>query len=903
MADSLFERLKPEQLSGLAAFIGSPQFEHLTLQLLLAHRAGEGSYQSEIISEVREQLRQSLHHAMRPEPDVLYGVASVVMDALVVACESALAQLKRLDQLSVIEVASRAHVAAMGARNGRLLKDIEELSLHHEQGDRLRSQVAAAHATIRLAHIGMSRTFSWEKLYVAPSLSSNQKAGEHVAFGRLTRIGERSVILGNPGAGKSTLASKLAHDVASTDCGQVPYLVVLRDLSEALRLGERTLVQQLTNVARDPYNIEMSSATVEYHLLNGRGIVILDGLDELIDVALRRRVVQLVEAFVRLYPLTPVIATSRQVGYFEAPLDPALFQSYVIEPFGENQVIDYSGKWFQLDQEGESAESHRLSNAFLSESQGIPDLRENPLLLSLLCAMYASEQYLPRNRAQIYERCAVMVFDRWDRIRGVQSTTEFDGRVRGAIQSLAWLMFAELDVSELPRHHVSRSLAKYLKAKRFEEDEARALAEEFLEFCAGRAWVLTEVGSTETEGIYGFAHRTFMEYFAAEYLVRHNPTPNAIWAYLAPRVSQGQWSVVAHLALQLLDRNTDDGADQVVEAALEQHNAAQDSKKELLTLFLAEATGQVTLSPVAIGRIVSTALESVRTFNLSQRFRFFNGADSVKRSMSADSPLDFLMNSSLNSNYSLIIRALREQLAQDIKESESTSDLVLTSILGGSIARAERRSHWLQAREQLLEDCFEKFALWRALEPWSGLIEFMAGDTAAMTVVLESFGVEPFYMSYVFMGRGRLPAAVILGEGGNNDSAESAASALASRLISMPIPWIDRRRWLDEVGTIANNDDGAPWELGEEVLEATSNRIHLATLLVLMLPYIETEAELDVGWWKLKSNQYFAVALAARRPGGPQLRYALGSQIWPEDWVAFVDRWARNTVGVIAGET
>ena len=60
----------------------------------------------------------------------------------------------------------------------------------------------------------------------------------------------------------------------------MPFLVVLRELTEELRRPGRTLAELLRLAARDPYHVELSVDEVEYLLCNGRAVVLLDGLDE-----------------------------------------------------------------------------------------------------------------------------------------------------------------------------------------------------------------------------------------------------------------------------------------------------------------------------------------------------------------------------------------------------------------------------------------------------------------------------------------------------------------------------------------------------------------------------------------------------------------------------------------------
>jgi hypothetical protein len=47
----------------------------------------------------------------------------------------------------------------------------------------------------------------------------------------------------------------------------------------------------------------------------------------------------------------------------------------------------------------------------LVESESVSDLRKTPMLLALMCTLYLREHYIPDNRPEIYEQCALMLLD------------------------------------------------------------------------------------------------------------------------------------------------------------------------------------------------------------------------------------------------------------------------------------------------------------------------------------------------------------------------------------------------------------------------------------------------------------------------------------------------------------
>ena len=318
------------------------------------------------------------------------------------------------------------------------------------------------------------------------------------------------------------------------------------------------------------YGLDAPTDLIDYALLNGRAFVIFDGLDELLDVSLRRDIVQSVEAFAHRYPTTSILVTSRAVGYYEASLDERHFTTAILQDFDDDQVEAYVRKWFSLDESIEAPRKGWLAESFIKDSSFVADLRVNPLMLSLMCGIYASENYIPHNRPDVYEKCALLLFERWDKQRGIVSPMAFDAHVQAAMRSLALWLYQQQSAQEgISRAKLIQYMTRYLLEKRFDnEEEAEEAATQFIDFCKGRAWVLTDVGAER----YGFTHRTFLEYFAASQLVRLHPSASGLFDALWPHILQSEWDVMTQLAVQTLGKTVEDGADDFLQLAI--HAAA-----------------------------------------------------------------------------------------------------------------------------------------------------------------------------------------------------------------------------------------------------------------------------------------------------------------------------------------
>ncbi len=395
---------------------------------------------------------------------------------------------------------------------------------------------------------------------------------------------DRSVLLGDPGGGKTTAANVLMHHFASNPQGRVPFLVTLRNYA-SVDPPQRSVVGYIEHVLTTFYQIPPPAGLVELLLLTGRAVVIFDGLDELLDTGRRADVTSRVEHFCVEYPLVPVLVTSRVVGYDQARLDDREFTCYRLGGFGDSEVAEYAHKWFRQDPDARPDDA----DTFLAESASVRDLRSNPLLLSLMCILYRGEGSLPRNRAEVYEQCADLLFRRWDARRRIHQELRAGHLVEPALRNLAWRLFArDLPQPTITERALIDATARFLHGRGFEsEDEARAAAGEFVEFCRGRMWVFTDAGSTATgERLYAFTHRTFLEYFAGAQIAFGNDSPEQLASALIPYIAHGESWVVAELAVQIKDRTSDRGAPRIYAALLRERRSQSPGMLQFLALCL-----------------------------------------------------------------------------------------------------------------------------------------------------------------------------------------------------------------------------------------------------------------------------------------------------------------------------
>lgn len=567
-------------------------------------------------SEHMFEIEQSIRIEVQTTPEQAAILADIIVEHLTPTIVVHLAESRSGDKLPKEVLASALpaidQVDDVSGRHVSVLRLLVSLAPVLEFADAVSRQVAAVHSRMPQHGAGMARhKHDFDTLYVAPVVSYDSAAYEP----RLD-YASRLVILGDPGAGKSTLVTHTALSIARNSVrdqdGTTVFFLTLREIAHDIVEKKKTIVECIESSCASPYNVVAPKGAVDYLLITGRASVVFDGLDELTEISKRQRVVDAVTAFANLYPASPIFATSRAVGYENAPLNAASFRHGRILSFDDDQVFEYANKWFQAEST-DTSRIEKLRSTFMTSSGSVRDLRSNPLMLSLICFLYASEGWIPKNRPELYDKCTRLLYDTWDRDRSIEGFQPFGSATKASVGTLArWMLANPSTQNGVPRDRIIEVLADYLHPRVHETREAAEdSASEVVEYWTGRAWILTSVGATNSQELYAFTHRTFLEYFAASNIMSLSRTPYSLLGTLSAYINDGAHEVVCDICLQMA-RDQEDFVDEFLELLLDHIDEGLLTVGNTLR-FVVKCLLHSTPRPNTRRRVVTAMSRAVRT--------------------------------------------------------------------------------------------------------------------------------------------------------------------------------------------------------------------------------------------------------------------------------------------------
>lgn len=367
-------------------------------------------------------------------------------------------------------------------------------------------------------------------------------------FEALERSPRGLALIGSAGSGKTTIFKHLAVELAKgrTLRGKrrMPLFLAVRDMTdsevdsasgETSRMGVKAAATRFFR----SLGLQDSDKVFDKLFEQGRLILLLDGLDET-DSSHQKAILREVQQLQGLHPESLVCISSRPISL---SIGLAGFIKWETLRLAKDQRLEFVRKWFTAV---DSAKGDRL----LLECRQRPemlDLGSNPLLLSIVCALYNNDLEIPSERDELYKRAVEGLLGGWDTFRNISRQTPL--RRLSITKRLA--LVSHLAEAMFERGHVvfneaiverSGCLPKVAGALREQLPSARGL----LESLYNDYGILVE----RSPGYYSFSHLTLHEYLVARYVVDHRREKFFLLRY---RNDDRYHEIIRMIAKMLLD--------------------------------------------------------------------------------------------------------------------------------------------------------------------------------------------------------------------------------------------------------------------------------------------------------------------------------------------------------------
>jgi len=315
------------------------------------------------------------------------------------------------------------------------------------------------------------------------------------------------IMLGKPGAGKSTFLKRLALHLLDEECEvvRIPVFVSLKDATEDFGSLESCIARDFEEVG-----VPESEQWIQARLEDGSLVLLLDGVDE-VPLASQDRLIKDVVRLANRYVQCRYVISCRIAAYNHVLSD---FVDLEIADFGDAQVKGFVTNWFAGDLKTSKTCLRRIR-----ESVQTRELATTPLLLTLLCLAYEQTLDFPSNRAELYRLSVEALLSRWDASRRVRRDDVYKElslkRRENMLSRIAAQTFAANEYF-VPKTRLKAYIGAFIEnLPGVREAEVEIDSDSVLKAIESQHGFFVE----RARDIYSFSHLTFQEYFAAAHMV------------------------------------------------------------------------------------------------------------------------------------------------------------------------------------------------------------------------------------------------------------------------------------------------------------------------------------------------------------------------------------------------
>lgn len=368
---------------------------------------------------------------------------------------------------------------------------------------------------------------------------------------------KKLIVLGKPGAGKTTFLKHLAMQCIEGrfEPTRLPLFVNLKQFAEnPSRLGllafisQRHFKSQITSLERG--EVEAQLKRLKQVLNAGQALILLDGLDE-VNQAAHDWVLRDIRVVSEEFHGNHFLMTCR-IAAWEYTFEQ--FTEVEIADFGPEQVQAFAKQWF----EGKVVRSHTFLR-HLAQQPRLAELASTPLLLTLLCLAFEASGTLPSSRSELYREGLETLLKKWDASRGIHRDQVYKKlsvkRKEDLLSQIALTTF-EQGQYFFRQRDVEAYITDYIRNLPEASEDTTVLSLDssaMLQSLEAQHGLLVE----RVKYYYSFSHLTFHEYFVARELVLNSDNLPQTMAELVNRYALNpQWREVFLLSSELL-RNAD----------------------------------------------------------------------------------------------------------------------------------------------------------------------------------------------------------------------------------------------------------------------------------------------------------------------------------------------------------